>query len=137
DSRWLDVSISLSMYSLVWRTFSWSLDAFDTDVSTLRDTSTWVIHGTNIMSYLGLLLLVFFPPVYIVQTIVLTLRAHPEHFVDHIFVCAQFVVAVLTTISNFSGTVDLVLVPLVSDLLLHVWQWCAVLSACVAVLALP
>ncbi|KAJ2150942.1 hypothetical protein J3F82_003664 [Coemansia sp. RSA 637] len=137
DSRWLDVSISLSMYSLVWRTFSWSLDAFDTDVSTLRDTSMWVIHGTNIMSYLGLLLLVFFPPVYIVQTIVLTLRAHPAHFVDHIFVCAQFVVAVLTTISNFSGTVDLVLVPLVSDLLLHVWQWCAVLSACVAVLALP
>ncbi|KAJ2662200.1 hypothetical protein IW148_003089 [Coemansia sp. RSA 1199] len=137
DERWLDMSISLSMYSLVWRAFSWSLDAFDTDVSMLRGTSSWVIHGTNVTTYLGLLLLVFFPPVYFVQSIFLTLRAHPGQLIDHVFVCAQFVVAVLTTLSNFSGTIDLVLVPLVSDILLHVWHWCAVLSACVAVLALP
>ncbi|KAJ2815793.1 hypothetical protein IWW50_006716, partial [Coemansia erecta] len=56
---------------------------------------------------------------------------------DHIHTASLFLVAVLTTLSNYSGIVDITLVPLVADLMLHSWHWCAIFSACIACTVLP
>ncbi|KAJ2450504.1 hypothetical protein EV183_004246 [Coemansia sp. RSA 2336] len=132
DSSWLELTIALSIYPLVWRTYMWALDAFDEPYGFLGSTE-WLMHATTGMSLAGLVVLITYVPLYLLR---LAIHGMPATPTDHTHE-ATLLVTVAIMLSNFSGLVDITLVPLVADLAVYVWRGGAFLSMAMAILAFP
>ncbi|KAJ1739926.1 hypothetical protein LPJ68_004242 [Coemansia sp. RSA 1086] len=132
DSRWLELAIAFNIYPLVWRTYVWALDAFDEPYGLLD--SEWLMRATTILSLTGLVLLVLYVPLYLLR---LAIHSTPSAPADYIQQGAMLLVSVATMLSNYSGLIDITLVPLVADLALFLWRGCAILSMAMAALAFP
>ncbi|KAJ2322014.1 hypothetical protein IWW52_000372 [Coemansia sp. RSA 2704] len=131
DTRWLEVGISLNAYALVWRTYK-DFNA-DAESSLFSSSNEWLILGTTLLSYIGLLLLLLFPALLLLKRV---LRSNPPTETP-LYTTSLLVVGVHTALSNYTGLVDIVVAPLFSDLMLRLWHWSAMISAGIAALAFP
>ncbi|KAJ1899444.1 hypothetical protein LPJ66_002101 [Kickxella alabastrina] len=149
---WLTVSIALSSYAQLWRTYSESADYIDNGTpgggrnkqppSTLA--SEWLVLLVSIISYSGLALQLALIPIYALRlmlaSVLVAPRAtrEPSDLLRSIIEYSWAVpVCLLAAVSNFVGIVDITAAPLLADILLGIWRLCAIFGAVLTLTALP
>ncbi|PIA13822.1 hypothetical protein COEREDRAFT_83192 [Coemansia reversa NRRL 1564] len=159
DEQWLELSTVLCIYALVCRKYTWTLQAFDFDKPTSdiwSSESSWVVLLVTVLSYAGIFLLLLFLPLYLLRLAVFSRTithnsnnssssssevsgdsSNPGRHVQQMRLVGHLLVSVLTALSNFSGIVDIILAPLVADIMLFLWKCCAGAAAFLAIVAVP
>ncbi|KAI7833604.1 hypothetical protein BX661DRAFT_196133 [Kickxella alabastrina] len=149
---WLTVSIALSSYAQLWRTYSESADYIDNGApggdrnkqppSTLA--SEWLVLLVSIISYSGLALQLALIPIYALRLMLASVLVAPRAIREPSDLLRSIIeyswavpVCLLAAVSNFVGIVDITAAPLLADILVGIWRLCAIFGAVLTLTALP
>ncbi|KAJ2769386.1 hypothetical protein IWQ57_003129 [Coemansia nantahalensis] len=152
--RWVELSMGLSAYAVVWHAYAQARTALAPDGET--DGSGWVIAGATAVSYSGLALLLLLPPVGVARAAIGALRRRwrrrrsdpgaeqaaqqqdgSSPVAEPMCLFSLLLVAVLTAVADFAGVVDITRAPLAADVLVGLWRSCAAAGLLLTVAALP
>ncbi|KAJ2716989.1 hypothetical protein H4R19_000298 [Coemansia spiralis] len=143
--RWVELSMGLSAYAVVWHAYAQALPVLAPDGAA---AGGWLIAGATAVSYSGLALLLLLPPLGVARAIARALRprsdppAEPPQqetgpMPESMCLFSLLVVAALTAVADFAAVVDITQAPLVADTMMGLWRSCAAAALLLTVAALP
>ncbi|KAJ1880467.1 hypothetical protein LPJ57_002232 [Coemansia sp. RSA 486] len=149
---WLALSIAPSSFSQLFRAYILTSETLnDKNPYTLLDASTesWQIQAIAIISYTGLAMLLLVLSIFLLHLILGVFLPAPQprrqQAVDDtpvdLFSLVQYTylvpLALLASVANFCGLVDITAMPLLADVFLGIWRICACFGAMASITALP
>ncbi|KAJ1880425.1 Plasma membrane sulfite pump involved in sulfite metabolism [Coemansia sp. RSA 1722] len=149
---WLALSIAPSSFSQLYRAYILTSETLnDKNPYTLLDASTesWQIQAIAIISYTGLAMLLLVLSIFLLHLILGIFLPAPQTRHQQVaddtpvdlFSLVQYTylvpLALLASVANFCGLVDITAMPLLADVFLGIWRICACFGAIASITALP